>query len=518
MAGVSGTKDARGTLFRQYVRLVKQLSPQGFLFENVYGLAGAEDGKSWKSVKQAFARAGYKVFFRVLDAADYGVPQHRKRLFIVGTKDRAYAFPRPLFGPHSPNGRSYETAHDALEGISIRGRESQSLKVNGKYGALLDDIPPGLNYTFYTEKMGHPRPLFAWRSKFFDFLYKADPKSPVRTLKAHGGQYTGPFHWNSRRFSISERKRLQTIPDRYQIVGGQQVATEQIGNSVPPQLARILAISILNQLFDVELPFDLPLYEENKSLEAAHHKSPLLNTYAARAKTAIDKVKKNHRSKPIRPRSYTAYLSEDFGWTKSRKQTALHVEFKPDPSTWQFVVSYNLKHDTLPKFSIQIKPVEDVSWGLKTKCIELVGMSLAPQIFTGVWKALERELAEREIKADLVQLRGYYQYPAGITSSMQLYDPQNIDDYWRVVKQTVDGVGVGTILSVQELNKLWGIPRRMVLDYAMFLRTLGYEIRNQNTNPQISKNSYLIPYPFPTLTPLSVQLSKKLKTIYGDEA
>ena len=91
--------------------------------------------------------------------------------------------------------------------------------------------------------MGHPNPVFAWRSKFSDFLYKADPNSPVRTIKASGGAYTGPFHWDNRFFSYKEYKRLQTFPDDYEISGNKQTAVKQIGNSVPPQLARMMALA-----------------------------------------------------------------------------------------------------------------------------------------------------------------------------------------------------------------------------------------------------------------------------------
>ena len=78
-AGVQGTSDQRGTLFEEYVPLLKQLKPKGFLFENVYGITGANDGKAWQSICKAFAGAGYTISPRVLDAADYGVPQHRER-------------------------------------------------------------------------------------------------------------------------------------------------------------------------------------------------------------------------------------------------------------------------------------------------------------------------------------------------------------------------------------------------------------------------------------------------------
>lgn len=92
--------------------------------------------------------------------------------------------------------------------------------------------------------MGHPNPIFAWRSKFSDFLYKADPNVPVRTIKAQGGAYTDPVHWDNRFFAYPEYKRLQTFPDDYEISGTKQIAIKQIGNSVPPQMARMMAIAI----------------------------------------------------------------------------------------------------------------------------------------------------------------------------------------------------------------------------------------------------------------------------------
>ena len=63
--------------------------------------------------------------------------------------------------------------------------------------------------------MGHPEPRFAWRSRFSDFLYKADPEKPVRTIVAKLGAYSGPFHWKNRKFTLEEFKRLQTFPDNY---------------------------------------------------------------------------------------------------------------------------------------------------------------------------------------------------------------------------------------------------------------------------------------------------------------
>ena len=114
--------------------------------------------------------------------------------------------------------------------------------------------------------MGHPHPIFAWRSKFSDYLYKADPRKPVRTIKAQGGQYTGPLHWDNRYFTVNEYKRLQSFPDDYTLVGNRQRTIHQIGNSVPPHLARLLAISILDQIFHVKPPVKLNYLQETEQL------------------------------------------------------------------------------------------------------------------------------------------------------------------------------------------------------------------------------------------------------------
>jgi DNA (cytosine-5)-methyltransferase 1 len=197
------------------------------------------------------------------------------------------------------DGLPHVTAADALAGVP-KTKEEIKCSIGGRFGHLLKEIPPGLNYSFFTEKMGHPSPIFSWRSKFSDFLYKADPAAPIRTLKAQGGQYTGPFHWDSRVFSVAELKRLQTFPDSYDVVGGRQIAIHQIGNSVPPQLARILAVSVLNQIFDIALPVALPLLETHERLSFRRHKRNLTTSYRAKARGAISTLPKARSVMPYR--------------------------------------------------------------------------------------------------------------------------------------------------------------------------------------------------------------------------
>src|SRR6187402_1620070 len=185
-SGVWGTDDERGTLFEEYVRLLQDLQPAGFLFENVYGILGADGGKAWEQIRAAFEEIGYRLSWRILDSADYGVPQHRERLFIVGAREVDYRFPRPSHGPDSAGEAPFYAGGVAVDGVADGDGGEAPPSVNGRYGHLLEEIPPGLNYSYFTDVMGHPEPVFAWRSKFSDFLYKADPERPVRTIKAQG--------------------------------------------------------------------------------------------------------------------------------------------------------------------------------------------------------------------------------------------------------------------------------------------------------------------------------------------
>ena len=514
-AGVKGTTDARGTLFEEYVRLLKQLQPAGFLFENVYGITGADDGKAWQSICAAFAGAGYTITPRVLDAADYGVPQHRERMIIVGTRGKPFKFPRPTHGFDSVGGLPLVSAADALAGVPNLGEKIKS-DLGGRFGHLLKEIPPGLNYSFFTEKMGHPAPIFSWRSKFSDFLYKADPATPIRTLKAQPGQYTGPLHWENRVFTVAELKRLQTFPDSYEVVGGRQVAIHQIGNSVPPQLARILAVSVLNQVFDVALPVALPLLETHEKLSFRKHKRSLTTSYRAKAHGAISALPKAEPVQNSEGLSYHAVLRNDFGWViNGEQEDSLKVVFSPTDSNWKIQVTSG--HTAREAFHIDVSPVKKSGWAVPANKVILSGSALTREVFTGAWKAMETELIRAGIKADLVQLCSYYQYTPEFVGKLHFSRSQKITDEWRVLSLVVEGIGVRKIATLDEIASAWKIPKAKVMGVAKWLRELGYEVRNHKTNPQIPADSLLVPYAFPTFTPQSVQLRKNLEHHHGEK-
>lgn len=237
--------DPDASLLQAYTRVLRQARPHRFILENVYALTYNN-----KASRPAFERlmteideAGYHAVPKVLNAADYGVPQARPRLFVIGVpKDEPLpSHPEPTHGgqwERRSSGdaeRPHVTAGEALEGLVTSPEPGE--EVAGKYGHLLPDIPPGDNYLFYTDKRGHPDPLFRWRGKYWSFLLKLAPDKPSPTIQAQPGPYIGPFHWENRRLRVAEVKRLFTYPDDFELVGSRSAAQSQLGNSVPPVLA-----------------------------------------------------------------------------------------------------------------------------------------------------------------------------------------------------------------------------------------------------------------------------------------
>jgi DNA (cytosine-5)-methyltransferase 1 len=244
--------DPAASLLQAYTRVLSEVKPRFFILENVYALTFDN-----KASRPAFTRllreieeAGYVHRWQVLNAADYGVPQARPRLFIVGCRKggRVPELPEPTHhgrwerrktvAGHLP----HVTSGQALTGL-ISEPEPEEV-VRGQWGHLLPEIPPGENYLHFTEERGHPQPIFKWRSRYWSFLLKLDPDKPSPTIQAQPGPNVGPFHWENRRLRVSELRRLFTFPDDFTFVGRRASVQAQLGNSVPPLLAEQVARSI----------------------------------------------------------------------------------------------------------------------------------------------------------------------------------------------------------------------------------------------------------------------------------
>lgn len=253
--------DPEASLLEHYVRILDEARPRAFLLENVFALAYSNHNRPWlEFLLESFDRLGYHVTQQTVLAADYGVPQRRQRLILLGSLDGMPAFPKATHtGPHERRvwelgGRElHVAAGDAIGDLVDRHDLSEPEEVVcGKYGHLLPAIPPGDNYLFYTAKRGHSEPQFEWRKRYWSFLLKLDPDQPSPTIQASPGPYVGPFHWKNRRLRVMELKRLQTFPDDFVICGNRRSAQRQLGNAVPPLLARRIAEVLADGRFRVE--------------------------------------------------------------------------------------------------------------------------------------------------------------------------------------------------------------------------------------------------------------------------
>ena len=153
------------------------------------------------------------------------------------------------------------------------------------------------------------------------------------------------------------------------------------------------------------------------------------------------------------------------------------------------------------------------NWVLDTDKVKLCVQQMDTNLFTAVWKAFEEKLTQITGLADLVQLSGYYQYSPKITGIMNFEYDSKINNFWHILQSLVMGIGVAKQLSACDLASLWTVEPEKIFSYLQSLRSIGYEVRNHNTNSQIPQDKYLIPYAFPTLTPRSVQLRKSLGNI-----
>lgn len=228
-----------------YLRVLKDLLPRAFILENVKGLAYGVHKDALDHIIKAAEELGYFTSVHIVNAADYGVPQIRERCLVVGSREGLISLPRVTHSKNPVKGEKLKpwlTAGDVLSDLDTDDMASdEGHYAGGRHNELLKGIPPGQNYLFYTEERGHPAPQFKWRSRYWSFLLKLSPELPSWTIQARRSNNMGPLHWRNRILRIEEVKRLQTFPDNYQLSGNVEKQWRQIGNAVPPLLAKIFA-------------------------------------------------------------------------------------------------------------------------------------------------------------------------------------------------------------------------------------------------------------------------------------
>lgn len=231
-----------------YFKALEIVDPETFIFENVAGITYKSHIEAFKHITKEATKLGYKISWKIINTANYGVPQIRQRFFMVGMKNKKFQFPEETHSKEPlPNRKSWVSSGDVLSDIDLDSDDSGHI-AGGKHHHLLKDIPPGENYLFYTKKRGHLNPQFEWRSRYWSFLLKLNPNLPSWTIQARRSNNMGPFHWRNRILKIREIKRLQTFPDNWELAGTIEQQWRQIGNAVPPLIAEILGKSIINQL------------------------------------------------------------------------------------------------------------------------------------------------------------------------------------------------------------------------------------------------------------------------------
>ncbi len=256
-----GLKDSRAATIDEFFRVLNDTLPRAVVLENVSGFATPKNNGPISRIENYFReinisnKTKYRPTILNLNAADYGVPQGRRRVFIVA--ERSGRVLRMICPTHASAQYSNEieiglqpfaTAWDAIGDLDFPNRDPE-LKLTGKWADLIPSIPEGNNYLWHTER-GGGLPIFGWRTRYWSFLLKLSKRDPSWTLQATPGPATGPFHWRNRRLSIREMARIQTFPDTFKFNGDYREATRQLGNAVPPALSEVLAREVMTQFFD----------------------------------------------------------------------------------------------------------------------------------------------------------------------------------------------------------------------------------------------------------------------------
>ena len=247
-----GFEDTRGTLFHEFARCVNEVQPLMFLAENVRGLVSHDKGRTLQTIIDVFESLGYRTQMKVLNAAYYGVGQKRERLVIVGTRNDCninFNFPEPE--------DKMTTLREALDGCPKSVGEEYSAKKK----RVLDLVPPGGCWVDLPESIAK-----AYMGKSYysgggrrGMARRIAWDEPCLTLTCSPSQkQTERCHpEETRPFTIREYARIQSFPDDWRFCGGIGDQYKQIGNAVPVELARRIALCLKNSIIEYKIENDL---------------------------------------------------------------------------------------------------------------------------------------------------------------------------------------------------------------------------------------------------------------------
>lgn len=276
-------EDDRNSLILEFARFVAEVSPRMFLMENVPGMIGKRGNGVLKEFERYLQARGFDLRFVTLTAAEFGVPQIRKRIFYVGWNRQV--LPEFKFPPPSHSVERFQTVWEAIGDLPSPPADfsplpSDPLHRRMRLSALnmerLRHIPPGGGFESLpvelrvnahkngASKIGH-RAVYG----------RLSPDKPAGTITGRFDSFTrGRFAhpYEDRNITLREGARLQTFPDEHRFEGTQEDIAALIGNAVPPLLAEILARKIADHLNNAEpgphepgsAPYQLPLFQTSK--------------------------------------------------------------------------------------------------------------------------------------------------------------------------------------------------------------------------------------------------------------
>lgn len=256
-------------LFQEYLRITKIWKPDWFVLENVQGLVETEKGLFLNKILEGFKALGYKVNYKVLNAKNFGVPQNRERLFIVGSlHNENFEFPKPTFIDN------FVTVEDAFIDLPdlVNGNIDIKLRYkNNKKSTYSLQLKGGLK-SIENNAVSRNSEIVTNRYKYIKEggNWKDIPIELMNTYKDVTRCHTGIYHrlnrkkpsvvignyrknmlihpWQDRGLSVREAARLQSFPDNFNFVGTINSQQQQVGNAVPPLLAKAIFESIIKAI------------------------------------------------------------------------------------------------------------------------------------------------------------------------------------------------------------------------------------------------------------------------------
>ncbi len=254
LSGPRNFNDPRNKLYLSYIRLVEEIQPKAFVIENVPGLVGLFNGEVKDNIIKTFADMGYEVKYKILCAADYGVPQNRKRVVFVGVKGANYfEYPTiqteqvtcemalsdlpPLVDALGEDVQGYETVPQNAYQKLMRERSAEvrnhvAASHSEKVQHIISLVPDGGNYKDLPAEFRESRNFHVAWTRF-------NSQKPAPTIDTGHRHH---FHYKYNRVpTVRECARLQSFPDDFIFLGNKTQQFRQVGNAVPPIMAQRIA-------------------------------------------------------------------------------------------------------------------------------------------------------------------------------------------------------------------------------------------------------------------------------------